>query len=211
MARGSHFNYRPGGFSERLFGGDPVATLRRELNRVFDDLDLPRAFSEAGTVDVDVRETADAVKVCADLPGVAEADIDVSLEGETLTIRGERKAERREARETVHVAERSATTFTRSVRLPVSVDADAVTAEFRNGVLTVTLPKPQGPGRARKIPLGGSAETAAAVAAASSDAFIQGDGAVGPSPSTGAGAAPEPSTDEDNAAKPGGAVHGYNE
>jgi HSP20 family protein len=219
MARGPYFTYRPGGFSDRLFGGDPLVTLQRELNRVFDELDLPQraaaqgASAATGSLSVDVSETSEALKVCADLPGVAEDDLDITLNDDTLTLRGERKPERREEKETVHVLERSTGAFQRSVRLPFPVDPDRVRAEFNQGVLTVTLPKLRASDKSRKIRVQTASGSTSAASGGGSGAggFTQGDGAQGASPSTGVGAEPAPAADVENAAKPGGAVHGYNE
>lgn len=216
MRRGPYFSYRPGGFGERIFGADTVATLRRELNRVFDELELPKRGSDASAakpagasttseakVALDLTETAEKIVVCADLPGVEEQDVDVTLDEDQLTIRAERKVDRAREEGRLHVSERAAASYSRRVRLPSPVDPDAVQAEFKNGVLTVTLPKPKPESRGRKIPVGGA--NADAAPPSKGDAFVQGDGAIGPTPSTGVGA------DVENAAKPGGAVHGYNE
>jgi HSP20 family protein len=229
MARGSYF-YRPGGFGDRFLNSDTFATLQRELNRVFEELDVPNRTAQpaagggpapaAGSLSIDLSETPAELKVCADLPGVAESDIDVSLDEDVLTIRGQRHAERRGDKENMHVLERSVGTFTRSVRLPVAVDPEKVSARFEHGVLTVTLPKLKPADRTRKIQVqtvgGGSAQNVSGLTGASAAAgggegrsFTQGDGGQGASPSTGVGETP--STDTENAAKPGGAVHGYNE
>jgi HSP20 family protein len=101
-------------------------------------------------VDIDVVETENEIKVSAELPGMEQEDIDVGLSGNELTIRGEKKAEREEEGENYYRMERSYGSFRRSVSLPHEVDADQASASFRNGVLTVILPKAEEKGK-RKI------------------------------------------------------------
>src|SRR5919206_1550446 len=91
---------------------------------------------------VELYETADAIKLVAELPGVEEKDVSVELTGDVLTIRGEKKAEEERKDEGYYLAERRYGTFSRSVRLPYAAEADQIQAIFRNGVLTITLPKP---------------------------------------------------------------------
>lgn len=141
--------FRSGALAER--GGDPFLSLHREMNRLFDDVFNGRLGGQmtsgsqqnGGMIvpDIDVSETDKEVRICADLPGVSEGDIDVSLDNDILTIRGEKKFERKDDKENYHFVERSYGTFQRSLRLPYSVDAGKVQANFDNGVLTVTLPK----------------------------------------------------------------------
>jgi len=90
---------------------------------------------------VDIYETKDDVVVKASLPGVKPEDIEVSVVGDTLTIKGEVKEEKDIKEENYIRKERRYGSFCRSFTLPVSVDADKATAEFENGVLTLTLPK----------------------------------------------------------------------
>jgi HSP20 family protein len=90
---------------------------------------------------VDVSETDAAVRVTAELPGVQTKDVDISLTDDLLTIRGEKKSEQSETKRDYHRVERSYGTFTRTVRLPAAVDTDKVEATFKEGVLTITMPK----------------------------------------------------------------------
>ena len=91
---------------------------------------------------VDIRETENALIVKADLPEVDEKDIDIRIENGTLALKGERKFEKDETgKGGYHRIERSYGTFARYFTLPETVDAEKVSAEFKNGVLTVTLPK----------------------------------------------------------------------
>jgi HSP20 family protein len=100
---------------------------------------------------MDVSETDKELKVCAELPGVSEKDVDVRLEDDVLVIRAEKKFERKDEKENFHFMERSYGTFQRSLRLPFSVNPDDVKAGFENGVLTVTLPKSAQQARSRRI------------------------------------------------------------
>lgn len=90
---------------------------------------------------VDIRETENELVVKADVPGVKFEDIDVRLENGTLTLRGERKFEETKDQGGWHRVERSYGTFERSFTLPDTVSAEGVKADYKNGTLTVTLPK----------------------------------------------------------------------
>lgn len=90
---------------------------------------------------VDMYETDDEVVVEATLPGVKPEEIDVKVTGNVLTIKGERKEEKREERASYVCRERSYGSFHRAVTLPAEVDVDKATAEFEHGVLTLSLPK----------------------------------------------------------------------
>ena len=103
---------------------------------------------------VDVTESDEAYTVQADLPGLEEKDIQVSLEEGVLTIHGERASEKEEERKGVRWVERARGSFRRAIELPVEVDAAKVTASYRQGVLTVTLPKlPEAKPEVRTIPI----------------------------------------------------------
>ena len=90
---------------------------------------------------IDLSETKESVVVKIEVPGMDQKDIEVSLQENRLTIKGEKKQEKEEKHERYHRVERSYGAFARSVRLPVGVDASKVSAAFKNGLLTVTLPK----------------------------------------------------------------------
>jgi HSP20 family protein len=90
---------------------------------------------------VDIFETENELVLKADLPEVRLEDIEVRVENETLTLKGERKFQKDEAVKGYHRIERSYGSFIRSFSVPATVDAEKVGAEFKNGVLTVTLPK----------------------------------------------------------------------
>lgn len=120
-----------------------LATLTREMDRLF-QLPLANGSQQramAWTPRIDVQEVADAYVISADLPGMSEDDIGVTVEGETLVITGERKAEAaREAKGWTHI-ERPFGKFQRTFHLPAAVKVDAVEAQYRHGVLTVNVPK----------------------------------------------------------------------
>ena len=122
--------------------------LKREMDRLFERFfESPWAEVPAlgdWTPALDVSEGKDAIIVKAELPGVNANDIAVSLEGDTLTIKGEKEQKKEEKDERQHRLERSWGAFMRSVRLPAPVDGSKVTAAFKNGVITITLPKAPG-------------------------------------------------------------------
>ncbi len=160
MARNSVTPDRSGGLVERALLEAPFHSLHREMNRLFDDIFHGRlhgplhASSEKHAPilpNVDVSETDGEVRISAELPGVNEGDIDVSLDDDVLVIRGEKKAEKTSDTENYHFVERSYGTFQRAVQLPCPVEPDKARAEFDNGVLTVTLPKREEAEQKRKI------------------------------------------------------------
>ncbi|MBD9560115.1 Hsp20/alpha crystallin family protein [Ensifer sp. ENS03] len=139
--------------------GNPVFSLQRDVNRIFENfwkrLDQPfGAFGrwDTGGPRMDVTETESAIEVSVELPGIDQKDVDVSLTNSALTIKGEKKSEQEESKKGYHLLERSYGSFYRSIPLPSGVDEDKVAAQFKNGVLTVTLPKTEEAlSRVRKI------------------------------------------------------------
>lgn len=155
----------------------PFHSLHRDVNRLFDDLfrhhsAAPQNAELQGPImpSIDVSETGEEVRIRAELPGVSENDIDVSLDGDVLIIRGEKKFERTDEKENYHVVERSYGTFQRALRLPWPIDPAKVGAAFDNGVLTVTLPKGAEPEKSRRIPVQGSGTTGSTPSSAKPDA-----------------------------------------
>jgi len=132
--------------------------LHRQMNRMFDDLFEAEGdsgfYARAGmsAPAMDIHNGDDAVEICAELPGVKEEDVDLSIEEGVLTLRGEKKSAR-EDKETGY-SERSYGTFERRITLPSNIDTEACSAHFEDGVLTITLPKTEERNRGRKIPLG---------------------------------------------------------
>ncbi len=90
---------------------------------------------------LDVSETKDEIVVKAEVPGMEAKDIDISLSGDVLTIKGQKKQEKKQKDENYHMSERSYGAFFRSVRLPQEVQGDKVAAQYKDGVLKITLPK----------------------------------------------------------------------
>ena len=129
---------------------DVFSTMRNEMNRMFErfERDWPRLPSLFGggnggalVPELDVHESASAITVEADLPGVEEKDVTVTLRDGVLTIKGEKKQEREEKNESYHLTERSFGSFQRSLRLPDTIDENKVEANFDKGVLKITAAK----------------------------------------------------------------------
>jgi len=137
----------------------PLSTLRDDIDSAFDRMfrDWPR-FGKLGDLDpfreldfwkrpsvlaprVDVSEDENAYEIAAEVPGVEEKDVTVTVADGKLTLRGEKKTETEEKKKDYHMKERSYGAFERSFRIPDGVDADKISAAFENGVLNVTLPK----------------------------------------------------------------------
>jgi len=123
-----------------------VSRLRREMDRLWDEFFGPsrrllRPLEMEWAPAVDIAETADKVEIKAEVPGMDAKDIDISLTGDILTIKGEKKSEREEKKESYHLVERSYGSFSRSLRLPTAVNADKIEASYKQGVLTITCPK----------------------------------------------------------------------
>jgi HSP20 family protein len=125
---------------------DPFVTFRREMDRMFDDFfggGLLRAHGKQGVMPaVDIDETEKEVVVTAELPGVSDKDVEVTLAGDILTIRGDKKTEHEEKNGDSYYMDRRFGSFSRSLRLPFDVSDEKVDAKFKDGVLTIHLPKP---------------------------------------------------------------------
>lgn len=139
----------------------PLMVLRDEVDRLFDaffptafgrsmfDVDpwRDRAVRALGDISprMDVAESPERYDVSVEVPGMDEKDVTVKVQSGMLIISGEKKAERTEESGATHLTERSFGSFARSVRLPEDADADAITADYAKGVLTVSVPKrPEG-------------------------------------------------------------------
>jgi HSP20 family protein len=122
-----------------------LSTLHDQVNRLFNETVFRGQPEEsawtAWAPAVDIYETPNELVVKADLPEVDEKQIDVRVENNLLTIRGERKFEKSVPEENYLRVERTYGSFSRSFSLPNTVNAEAIRAEYRDGVLTVTLPK----------------------------------------------------------------------
>jgi len=147
----------------------PIHQLRNEMDQLFDRFfgrapmrawprglfdwdwepfrDLRPLVPEMRMPNVDVHETDREFTIEAELAGLDEKDVELELKDDVLTLKGEKKAEKEEKKKDYHLSERSWGSFERSFHLPDGVDRDKVSAKFRNGVLTVSLPKTE---KARK-------------------------------------------------------------
>ncbi|MHC8494175.1 Hsp20/alpha crystallin family protein [Thalassospira sp. SM2505] len=132
--------------------GDPFSLLSRDFDRMIGSIFGDRATASKAVADgqeaaqtllsprIDVHEAEDHIELSAELPGVEQDDVDVSVLDGVLTITGEKKSTR-ETNEGARVVERSFGSFKRSFRLNDTIDVDNITASFKNGVLVLTLPK----------------------------------------------------------------------
>jgi HSP20 family protein len=150
-----------------FWGRDPFSNFRKEFDELVDNLfsgkalEFPKMEMKTSLPEgvlrpsVDIKENDKAVTMTAELPGLVEDDVDVSVREGVLTLKGEKKMEETREDEDVHVMERQYGSFQRSISLPDRVDAEAIKAKFANGVLTVTMPKKaEAKSSTRKIPVG---------------------------------------------------------
>jgi HSP20 family protein len=136
----------------------PLSSLRREIDKLFDDFHFGTWLRGPGNVfdvepfwrgelsfgkapAVDIAERDKEYEITAELPGMAEKDIDVKFANGMLTIKGEKKEEKEEKKKGYYLSERRYGAFQRSFQVPDGVEADKIEASFKNGVLTVVLPK----------------------------------------------------------------------
>jgi HSP20 family protein len=127
-----------------------LVSLQEHMNRLFDDSfrgvsprpdDGDWALGGSWAPAVDIFEKDGNIVLKAELPGVSSKEVDIRIENNVLTLRGERKLEQEIKKENVHRVERTYGAFSRSFTLPSVVDTEKIKAEFKDGVLTVTLPK----------------------------------------------------------------------
>ena len=122
---------------DRFGGGFGFPSLRR----MFDIEPAWRSSFTFSTPAIDMSEDEKAYKISAELPGIDAKDIDVSVTGDMLVLKGEKRQEKKEKDKNYHFSERSYGSFQRAFELPESVDRNKVAADFSKGVLTITLPK----------------------------------------------------------------------
>ena len=146
---------------------DPFRDLRNlqdEVNRLF-STNISRSFGDEGISrgewipSVDIYENKDQIVLEAELPGMKREDFELTIENNVLTLRGERRFEKRDDSDNYHRVERAYGTFSRSFTLPQTVSGEGATAEYKNGVLRVTLHKREEV-KARRIEIGGEGESA---------------------------------------------------
>lgn len=135
-----------------------LTTLQNEVNRLFGSVFDTPVQSNGGTLRrwmpaMDLVEGDEHFVLRADLPGLAEDDVNIEVEDRVLTVSGERKSEHTEKKDGYQRVERAFGSFSRSLTLPEGVDGDAITANFDRGVLEVRIPKPE-QRKPRKIAIG---------------------------------------------------------
>ena len=143
-----------------LTGFNPLMSLNRDINRLFDDFLQPSAVPTMAdpavataliTPQINVSETDTEIRVTAELPGVDLDDLEVDVMDDMLVIRGEKRLERSDEDENFHFVECAYGSFQRTVQLPFAADPDQVQANFENGVLSVTVPKSDQQQRVHRI------------------------------------------------------------
>jgi HSP20 family protein len=143
----------------------PFLTLHREMNRLFDDVfnrfegGMPSLFGRGPSwPSIEVNASDKELRVSAELPGLDEKDVEVLVDNDVLTIRGEKRSESEDKDR--HFSERYYGRFERSIALPFEVEDDKAEASFKNGVLTVTLPKSaKAQEKAKRIAINGAGGT----------------------------------------------------
>lgn len=138
-------------------GKNPLEELQKEMDKLFTEFsknfnlpamrvwnpDFPRGFSGLSSPKVDISETDKNLIVRAELPGMEADDIEVTMTKNILTIQGEKRIEKKQEKENYHLIERSSGSFYRSFPLPFESSVDKLEASFKNGVLTIEIPKPK--------------------------------------------------------------------
>jgi HSP20 family protein len=131
----------------------PIFGLRREIDRLFDDTFARDGFNWSPAVDI--KENTNEIRVELELPGIKPEDVDLTAENGVLTVRGEKKTERKEGEDNrYHVVERTYGSFLRTFQLPQGVDENQINAEFENGILSIQIPKAALP-QPKRIQIGG--------------------------------------------------------
>ena len=137
----------------RMTTSAPIFGLRREIDRLFED-----TFGREGgtfTPAVDIKETQQDIRLEVELPGLKPENVEIIAENGVLTIRGEKRSERKEGQDDRYqVVERTYGTFVRTFQLPQGVDEDQIAAEFEHGLLTLRIPKAALP-QPKRIQIGG--------------------------------------------------------
>jgi len=123
-----------------------LITLRERMNRLFEDAfpyrgEEKELIASSWAPAVDIYEKENALVLTTEVPGIDEKDIEIKIEDNTLTLKGERKFEKETKEENYHRIERSYGSFHRSFTLPRYIDEDKINAEYENGVLKITMPK----------------------------------------------------------------------
>jgi len=133
-------------------GADPVWSVSRSMDRVLEELSRNEAPMARFVPRLEVVENENEFVATAELPGLEEKDFHIEVHGKALTVRGEKRSERAGESEGRAWSERSYGEFRRVIEFPVEVDGEKATAAFKNGVLTVTLPKSSA-SKVRQVPI----------------------------------------------------------
>jgi len=146
--------------SHQRKAGDPVNLLQRRMNHLFDDFfssqlsDPWGRFGNEFAPQIDISESGEELRISAELPGLDEKDVEVTLADNILTLKGEKKEEHVEDKDDFYHSERSYGYFERAVQLPDGADTENAKAKFRKGVLEIAIPKkPEARARTKKLEL----------------------------------------------------------
>ncbi len=118
---------------------DPFSFLRQEIDRLFE----VSSSIEGLRPQFETKENDNCIEITAEVPGVAEEDINLSFSNGILTVSGEKKSEEKKEGETYHITERQYGSFSRSLKLPYEPEQNAITASFKDGILKIMVPKPK--------------------------------------------------------------------
>jgi HSP20 family protein len=131
----------PGGLMRPDFG---LFGLHREIDRLFSEFaqGLGPNGMQSIVPNIEISETDKAIEVSAEMPGLERKDVEISIEDDTITIRGEKKVEDTQKDKNVQLSERSYGVFYRVLQLPAGIDPSSVQATMSNGILKLTIPKP---------------------------------------------------------------------
>lgn len=126
-----------------VFSGEPALAFQREMNRFLDRASSVQATAglTESLLSLDVCESEKEIVISADMPGVSQKDISITLSNKLLTISGNKETERTKEEGNYHLTERCFGSFTRSLELPMEVDPDKIEAKYSRGVLSIRLPK----------------------------------------------------------------------
>ena len=145
------------------YSKDPVNMLHHNINQLFENVlkqeqDLSSVFTNSESFirpRIDISETEQEYTLIAELPGVEKEDVTLELQGNVLTIKGRKHLDRTEKDKNYYMVERAAGNFSRYIELPQLIEQDQVQASFKNGLLTITLPKSkESKVKTRKITIG---------------------------------------------------------
>jgi HSP20 family protein len=134
----------------------PIFGLRREIDRLFDDTFTRDGFNWSPAVDI--KENESEIRLDLELPGLKPEDVELTAENGVLTVRGEKKSERKEGEENrFHLVERTYGSFLRTFQLPQGIDEEQIKAEFEHGLLSIHIPKAALP-QPKRIQIGGATQ-----------------------------------------------------